>query len=308
MFYSISTLYCHYRDAKAKDDGRPEIKEVHFQQPVQGNLTSPLSTVQNTEMRIPLHNPDPNYILPGRSPSVINSTEIHCKQTGTPTYQNAVVKSHAVSPKSKQTVLQLPHKNSLSNLPKTRAEKVGSGVIHISSLPANSSNTMKILTPPCVSEPVLPQPSPQISTVQRPPPTRLCFVCSGLHTGLIARVKALSKLLGAEFSSKFEPHTTHLVVKASDTMMAEKTLKYLSAVVKKTWIVSIAWVNACLQARKLVPEVSHLTPTLCHSCIPRRIKMTCTSLFKWHRKRKLLTIFHSLNGGSFWKANSHLSG
>ena len=190
-------------------------------------------------MRIPLHNPDPNYILPSRSPSVINTTAIQCKQTGTPAYQNTVVRSHAVSPKSKQTV-QLQHKNSLSNLPVMRAEKVSSGVVQISSAPANSSNTMKILTPACVSEPVLPQPSPQVSTVQRPHPTKLSFVCSGLHTGLIARVKALSKLLGAEFSSKFEPHTTHLVVKASDTMMADKTLKYLSAVVKKMWIVSIA--------------------------------------------------------------------
>jgi len=267
LFHSISTVCCHYRDAKAKDDGRPEIKEAHFQQPDQGNLTSPFSTVQNTETKIPPHNPDPNYILPGRSPSVINSTGVHCKQTGTPTYKNAVVKSHAVSPKSKQTT-ELPHKNSQSNLPMMRTEKVGSGVIHTSSVPANSSNTMKILNPACVSEPVLPQPSPQISTVRRPHPTKLCFVCSGLHAGLIARVKALSKLLGAEFSSKFEPHTTHLVVKASDTMMADKTLKYLSAVVKKTWIVSIAWVNACLQARKLVPEVSHLTPPLCHSYIP----------------------------------------
>lgn len=270
MFNSISTLYSHYRDAKANDDDddRPEIKEAHFQQPDQGNLTAPFSTVQNIEKRTPLHNPDPNCNLPGRSPSVINSTEINCKQTGTPKYQSAVVKSHAVSPNSKQAILQLPHKNTLSTIPMMKAEKVGSGAMHISSMPANSSNTTKILTPACVSEPVLPQPSPQTSTVQRPRPTKLCFVCSGLHTGLIARVKALSKLLGAEFSNKFEPHTTHLVVKASDTMMADKTLKYLSAVVKKTWIVSIAWVNACLQARKLVPEVSHLTPMHCHSYIP----------------------------------------
>jgi hypothetical protein len=77
-------------------------------------------------------------------------------------------------------------------------------------------------------------------------------------------VKALSELLGAEFSNKFEPQTTHLVVKASDNMMADKTLKYLSAVVTKKWIVSIAWVNACLQARKLVPEVSHnIAPCYC---------------------------------------------
>lgn len=267
LFHSISTLYCHYRDAKAKDDGGLEIKEAHFQQPDQRNLTSPFSTLPNTETRIPLHNPDPNYIVPGGSPSVINPKEIHCKQTGTPTYQNAVVKSDAVSPKSKQTV-QLPHKNSLSNLSMTTAEKVGSDVIRTSSVPANSSNTTKILTPTCVSEPVLPQLSRQITTVQRPQPTKLCFVCSGLQVGLIARVKALSKLLGAEFSSKFEPHTTHLVVKAADTMLADKTLKYLSAVVKKTWIVSIAWVNACLQARKLVPEVSYLIPTVCRSYIP----------------------------------------
>jgi hypothetical protein len=138
-----------------------------------------------------------------------------------------------------------------------RRDKVTTpGILSKSSVPANSSSIAKMSTPADVSKHVLPQPSLQVST-HRPPPRKLCFVCSGLHTGLIARVKALSKLLGAEFSNKFESHTTHLVVKASDTMMADKTLKYLLAVVKKKWIVSVAWVNACLQARKLVPEVSH---------------------------------------------------
>lgn len=139
-----------------------------------------------------------------------------------------------------------------------RAENVTtSGAVSKSSVPANSSNTAKVSTPGDIPKDVLPQSSLQTLKVQMPASTELCFVCSGLHTGLTARVKALAKLLGAEFSNKFEPHTTHLVVKASDNMMADKTLKYLSAVVKKKWIVSIAWINACLQARKLVPEVSH---------------------------------------------------
>jgi hypothetical protein len=267
LFNSILTISSHSRNAKAKDDVRPEMQEDHFQKPDQGNLTSAFSTVQNTGKRMLLHNPDPKCILPGSSLSSVNSTEIQCEKTGTPNYESADVKPHALSPKSKQIVLQLPHKNILPTMPVIRGEN-GSGVIHVSSMPVNSSNTTKMLSPACVSEPVLPQPSPQISTVQRPPPGKLCFVCSGLHSGLIARVKALSKLLGAEFSNKFELHTTHLVVKASDTMMADKTLKYLSAVVKKTWIVSFAWVNACLQARKLVPEVSHLITTHCHSYIP----------------------------------------
>ena len=104
--------------------------------------------------------------------------------------------------------------------------------------------------------------------------SKLCFVCSGLPMGLIGRVKALARMLGAEFSNKFEPQTTHLVVKASDNMMADKTYKYLSAVVRRKWIVSMSWVNACLQARTLLPEViqlfsydEYLTINNTHNCL-----------------------------------------
>jgi hypothetical protein len=185
-----------------------------------------------------------------------------------PKYQaaalNSYVESHTTPTASKQFVLRLPQTNTSSASPLIRVENIKTpGVLSKSSVPANSSNTAKVSTSADISKEVLPQSSLHTLRVQMPSSTKLCFVCSGLHTGLIAKVKALSKLVGAEFSNTFEPHTTHLVVKASDNMMADKTLKYLSAVVKKKWIVSIAWVNACLQARKLVPEVSHITTHYC---------------------------------------------
>ncbi|PSN50805.1 hypothetical protein C0J52_13919 [Blattella germanica] len=111
-------------------------------------------------------------------------------------------------------------------------------------------------------------------------PSKLCFVCSGLPMGLIARVKALTRILGAEFSNKFEPHTTHLVVKASDDMMADKTYKYLSAVARRKWVVSIAWVNACLQARKLVPEDDYEMLDSSGENGPHRSRMSSQQLFK----------------------------
>ncbi|XP_023702195.1 uncharacterized protein LOC111861670 isoform X3 [Cryptotermes secundus] len=239
-------------DNKHKDDTKAENKEVHLQQVDQVNLATPFSAVQNTGKRSVLHNPDSNCILPTRSPSVINSMEIQRKETSPPKYQTAVktdVKSHMTCPTSKQFVLRLPQVNTPSTSPMMRRDKdTTPGILNKSSVAAKSSNIAAD-----VYKHILPQSSLQVSTL-KPPPRKLSFVCSGLHTGLIARVKALSKLLGAEFSNKFESHTTHLVVKASDTMMADKTLKYLLALVKKKWIVSVAWVNACLQARKLVPE------------------------------------------------------
>lgn len=230
------------------------------------NLTTPSSTVKNSEKTV-LHNQDSNYISPTRSPSIINSTDIQCKKTGTPKYQtaalNSEIKSHTTPTTSKQFVLRLPQTNNSTTSPMTKAENVASSaVVSKSSVPA------KELTPGDIPKEVVPQSSLQTLRVQTQASTKLCFVCSGLHTGLITRVKTLSKLLGAEFSNKFEPHTTHLVVKASDNMMADKTLKYLSAVVKKKWIVSIAWVDACLQAGKLVPEVSHYITTLYCSVFP----------------------------------------
>jgi hypothetical protein len=255
-----------YRDCKPKDCAKAGSKDIaYFQQTDQVNLTTPFSTGQNTEKRTVLHNPTSNC----RSPSVANYTEIQCKQTGAPKYKTAPpqrdTESHTTPPTaSKHFVLRIPQTDMPSTSPLMTAERVTTpGAVSKLSVPVNSSSKAKISTPADIPKQELQQPSPQTFRVQTPH-TRLCFVCSGLHTGLIARVKALSKLLGAEFSNKFEPHTTHLIVKASDNMMADKTFKYLSAVVKKTWIVSISWVNACLQARKLVPEVSHLITT--HYC------------------------------------------
>lgn len=62
-------------------------------------------------------------------------------------------------------------------------------------------------------------------------------------------------MVNGEFSPKFTPDTTHLIVRVDENNKADKTFKYLCAVAAGKWVVSYAWVQKCLDAKKLVPEV-----------------------------------------------------
>ncbi|XP_034243716.1 breast cancer type 1 susceptibility protein homolog isoform X3 [Thrips palmi] len=84
--------------------------------------------------------------------------------------------------------------------------------------------------------------------------TKLQFVCSSLPKNLVAQVKKLANIVKAEFSSKFTSDTSHLIVGVDENNRADKTLKYLCAVAAGKWVVSPAWVEKCLEAKKLLPE------------------------------------------------------
>ena len=71
-----------------------------------------------------------------------------------------------------------------------------------------------------------------------------------------SQVEKLAKFVGGEFSTKFSAHTTHLIVRVDEENKADKTLKYLCALAAGKWVVSFQWVQKCLEAGKLLPEVS----------------------------------------------------
>ncbi|XP_069686909.1 breast cancer type 1 susceptibility protein homolog [Periplaneta americana] len=238
-------------DSKKKE----EDKECAYFQHVGQEYTA---VTQTREQRPTSIKTDTNNALPGTSPLVKDSTEQQSKKTDTPKLNSAVESVVTPSSHSKQFVLRLPQ--TTPSTPVNRDQGVVTPRAIAKPIEKPNSNALK----PMLSKDKLTcadiSPLTRVSAGQvgttpiNKPSTKLCFVCSGLPAALIARVKALSRMMGAEFSNKFEPHTTHLVVKASDDMMADKTLKYLSAVAKGIWVVSFAWVNACLQARKLLPE------------------------------------------------------
>lgn len=72
---------------------------------------------------------------------------------------------------------------------------------------------------------------------------------------ILFQVEKLAKTSGGEFSSKFTANTTHLVVRVDEENKADKTLKYLCAIAAGKWVVSFLWVQKCLEAGKLLPEV-----------------------------------------------------
>lgn len=76
-----------------------------------------------------------------------------------------------------------------------------------------------------------------------------------MYIAFFSQVEKLAKIVGAEFSSKFMTDTSHLIVRVDGGNKADKTLKYLCAVAAGKWVVSFAWVEKCLEAGRLLPEV-----------------------------------------------------
>lgn len=84
---------------------------------------------------------------------------------------------------------------------------------------------------------------------------KLAFVCSGLSISQIDTVRQLAKLVKADFTTSFNPHVTHVIVKVTGPQnAAEKTLKFVQGIAHRKWIVSVNWAFDSLQESKLLNE------------------------------------------------------
>ena len=77
------------------------------------------------------------------------------------------------------------------------------------------------------------------------------------ETDFFGQIEQLSTLSGCENSPSFTPAVTHVVVPTSVDEPAKRTIKFLQGVVSGKWIVSYAWVSACLAANEFVDEAAY---------------------------------------------------
>jgi hypothetical protein len=68
----------------------------------------------------------------------------------------------------------------------------------------------------------------------------------------------LVKKLGGTIVSEVTPQVTHLVVMPGEDGLASRTLKYLMALAKGAWVVSVQWVLDSLSNGKYVNEEDYL--------------------------------------------------
>ncbi|KAL8138387.1 hypothetical protein V2J09_004388 [Rumex salicifolius] len=83
----------------------------------------------------------------------------------------------------------------------------------------------------------------------------LCF--SALTTGEKEFVTKFKRLSGASVSKNWNTSVTHVIASTDENGACKRTLKVLMGILEGKWILSIEWIKACLNARRVVDESSY---------------------------------------------------
>ena len=83
------------------------------------------------------------------------------------------------------------------------------------------------------------------------------ITASGLDSSDKLALQALAAASGCTYVKCWSESVTHVVAKADGEARAPRTLKYMSALLTGQWVVSPAWVDACLSASRPVAEAQY---------------------------------------------------
>ncbi len=85
---------------------------------------------------------------------------------------------------------------------------------------------------------------------------RLCLTTSGLKEVDFKIVNSFCQKFSVILLDKVTQNTTHLIVKVDEKNRTCRTFKYLQAIVNCVSIVSVKWLQDCLQRNEILNEVS----------------------------------------------------
>lgn len=87
---------------------------------------------------------------------------------------------------------------------------------------------------------------------------QLHLTTSGLKESDTKIIKDFCARFCTFYADKLTSKTTHLIVKPDETNQANRTFKYLQAIVNCIRIVSLQWIYDCLAQNKILSEVENL--------------------------------------------------
>ena len=87
-----------------------------------------------------------------------------------------------------------------------------------------------------------------------PPQPRKVFCYSSLQRDQAKMVQSWANRVNADVVNVFNDSVTHLIVKADEENRTQRTLKFLYAVACRKWVVSMDWVQQCINQGQFVEE------------------------------------------------------
>uniref|UniRef100_A0A803MIN0 Uncharacterized protein n=1 Tax=Chenopodium quinoa TaxID=63459 RepID=A0A803MIN0_CHEQI len=89
------------------------------------------------------------------------------------------------------------------------------------------------------------------------PAEKVVLCCSALATVDKEAVSELAKSSGAEVLGHWNPNVTHVIASTNENGACKRTLKVMMGILEGKWILSIKWVQACLEAKRLIEEAPY---------------------------------------------------
>ncbi|EXB51997.1 Protein BREAST CANCER SUSCEPTIBILITY 1-like protein [Morus notabilis] len=83
---------------------------------------------------------------------------------------------------------------------------------------------------------------------------KLVLCCSALTNSEQEIVSEFERISGVTVSKKWESNVTHVIASTDESGACKRTLKVLMGILDGKWILSMKWINACMEATKLVDE------------------------------------------------------
>lgn len=84
----------------------------------------------------------------------------------------------------------------------------------------------------------------------------LALVITGLKDADVKLVKLFCQRFSVSLLDRITLGTTHLIVKTDRNSRTARTFKYLQAIVNSICVISIEWVQACIDTNEILNEVS----------------------------------------------------
>lgn len=92
--------------------------------------------------------------------------------------------------------------------------------------------------------------------LSKTPPKKPCIACTRLSTEQVFSIRSLCSKQLATYSSVFSSSVTHMIVEVNEeNRLKDHTMKYVTAVASRIWVVNFKWIEACLIQGCVVLEV-----------------------------------------------------
>ncbi|XP_026478298.1 uncharacterized protein LOC113384752 [Ctenocephalides felis] len=127
----------------------------------------------------------------------------------------------------------------------------------------------------------------------------ICLACSCLLQDDIILVKNFADQFNLKFVMQYEDSVTHLIVRVNKENCAERSLKFINAMVSGIWVLNKNWISDSLAKKELLPEYKYEVLDISLEPGPKRNRISLPKSLFINIKVFVIGPFHSTSADEF---------